>query len=145
MTTSVRLLLKAGGCRRFFSSSAPYDPRVLATHLANAYVSGTLVPDAVVAAYPPPSLEDALAVQQDLLAQLLARLSGETLAGWKIGATSASVQALLQMDAPFYGGLLARNVVSTGGDLRPAYRVRGVEAEFAFRMARDLPFRDGDY
>ena len=104
---------------------------------------GTLLWDAwqgrtQIAALPadcrPETLEEAYAVQEGLAAS-----AGLAIAGYKIGATNAQVQARFGVDAPFSGRLFADYV--GGSPLRvPANRVNfyAIEAEFDFVMARAL-------
>lgn len=60
--------------------------------------------------------------------------------GWKIGATNESAQRSLGVGGPFYGRLFEDCLV-TAGESAPALAssMRIAEAEFAFRLARDLP------
>lgn len=73
-------------------------------------------------------------------AQLEAR-SPHPLFGWKIAATSKAGQAHIAVDGPMAGRLLAERVVGDGGEVpfSPHSHMRVAEAEFAFRMGRDLP------
>jgi len=59
--------------------------------------------------------------------------------GWKIAATSKAGQAHIAVDGPL-GGRLLRERVHESGERIPlgANHMRVAEAEFAFRMARDL-------
>jgi 2-keto-4-pentenoate hydratase len=60
-------------------------------------------------------------------------------AGWKIAATSPAGQAHIRADGPLAGRLYARCIVRSGAVLdAAALTMRVAEAEFAFRMARDL-------
>lgn len=73
-------------------------------------------------------------------------LSAEPLRGWKIAATSAAGQAHIGVDGPLAGRLLAEMVHPDGATLPfGANRMRVAEAEFAFRMGRDLPPRAAPY
>lgn len=66
--------------------------------------------------------------------------------GWKIAATSAAGQAHIGVDGPLAGRLLADHVYAPGALLPWANNYMNVaEAEFAFRMARDLPPRATPY
>ena len=94
----------------------------------------------------PPSLrpttrEEAYAVQAQLEA-----MSDQPLFGWKIAATSVAGQQHIGVDGPIAGRLLAE-MVYREGDTVPfgANRMRVAEAEFAFRMGRDLPPRQTPY
>lgn len=76
----------------------------------------------------------------------IARLSARPLFGWKIAATSRAGQAHIGVDGPLAGRLLAEMVHPDGAALDfGANRMRVAEAEFAFRMARDLPPRAAEY
>ena len=97
--------------------------------------------DALPADYRPETLADAYAVQDGLAAS-----AGLALAGYKIGATNAQVQARFGVDAPFSGRLFADHV--GGSPLRvPANSVNfyAIEAEFDFVMARALTPRAEPY
>jgi 2-keto-4-pentenoate hydratase len=87
-------------------------------------------------------LAAAYAVQRGLVQD---RLSGQvTVVGRKIGATSEAVQQQLGVDQPDFGYLLSDMDVSGGAraggapiSMRPLLQPR-VEAEVAFRLARDI-------
>jgi 2-keto-4-pentenoate hydratase len=74
------------------------------------------------------------------------RRSAKPLFGWKIAATSRAGQAHINVDGPLAGRLLAERVFESGARLRfGANNMQVAEAEFAFRMAVDLPPRDKPY
>lgn len=76
----------------------------------------------------------------------LKRRSARALFGWKIAATSAAGQAHINVDGPLAGRLLFEMVHGDGATLPfGANRMRVAEAEFAFRMGRDLPPRGAPY
>ena len=78
-------------------------------------------------------------------ARLEAR-SPRPLFGWKIAATSAAGQAHINVDGPLAGRLLCEMVFEDAATLPfGANRMRVAEAEFAFRMGRDLPPRSSPY
>src|SRR5688572_1347051 len=78
-------------------------------------------------------------------AQLESRSAGP-LFGWKIAATSAAGQAHINVDGPLAGRLLREKVFESGATLPfGANHMRVGEAEFAFRMRRELPPRAGAY
>ena len=89
----------------------------------------------------PQTMEDAYAVQDGLAAS-----AGLALAGYKIGATNAQVQARFGVDAPFSGRLF-RDYVGESPFRVPANTVNfyAIEAEFDFVMARALPPRAAPY
>lgn len=72
--------------------------------------------------------------------------SARALFGWKIAATSKAGQAHINVDGPLAGRLLAERCFESGATIPfGANRMRVVEPEFAFRMARDLPPRAQPY
>ena len=78
----------------------------------------------------------------DLIQAALARLLSPDFGaqiGYKIGCTSAVMQAYLDIPHPCSGSVFARGVHQSGASLRHADFVRvGVECEIAVRLARDL-------
>ena len=77
---------------------------------------------------------------------LIERRSPQPLFGWKIAATSTAGQAHINVDGPLAGRLLAEKAFSSGASLSfGANHMRVAEAEFAFRMARDLPPRNAPF
>ena len=99
----------------------------------------------VIAALPdslrPATRAEGYAVQAHLEA-----LSAKPLFGWKIAATSTAGQRHIGVDGPLAGRLLAEMVQPDGATLTlRANRMRVAEAEFAFRMGRDLPPRAEAY
>ncbi len=80
------------------------------------------------------SIDDAYAIQA-----AVARASGRVPAGWKIGATSASTQALLGTPAPIFGRMFADTIVRSPAVISGQRAdIAIVEAEFAFTMGRTL-------
>jgi 2-keto-4-pentenoate hydratase len=78
--------------------------------------------------------------------QALARLSGQQPFGWKIAATSSAGQKHIGVEGPLGGRLFINRVLPmsmpislTGNGMKVG------EAEFAFRMAADLPPRGKPY
>ena len=66
--------------------------------------------------------------------------------GWKIAATSKAGQAHIAVDGPLAGRLLAERVFESGSRLPfGCNQMRVAEAEFAFRMAVDVPPRAAHY
>ena len=102
--------------------------------LWDAWSEGRRIP-ALRADCRPESLDDGYAIQR-----AVAGRSGSGTIGWKIAATSKAGQAHIGVDAPLAGRLLESKAYRDGD------RVPGVglhmavaEAEFAFRIGRDLP------
>ena len=75
-----------------------------------------------------------------------AELSGDTVAGWKIAATSAAGQAHIRVDGPIGARLLASRVLDNAARISlDRNLMRVAEAEFAFRLGRDLGARERPY
>ena len=118
----------------------PEEARAASDLLRGHWRDGTVL-DALPDALRPATRAEGYAVQ----ARLEAR-SARPLFGWKIAATSAAGQVHINVDGPLAGRLLAE-MVSGNGALLPfgPNRMRVAEAEFAFRMGRDLPPRPEPY
>lgn len=108
--------------------------------LVRHWRSGTVL-DALPDQFRPSTRAEGYAIQAEL-----ERLSAKPLWGWKIAATSTAGQRHIGVDGPLAGRLLAEMVHADGATLPfGANRMRVAEAEFAFRMARDLPPRAEAY
>ena len=93
----------------------------------------------------PDSLSDAYAVQDFVIAGLLADHGGQSV-GWKIGCTNKTVQQLLGLDGPFYGRLLSPFVHDSPATLDSSrFSMRCVEAEFAVQVGRDFSPQDAPF
>jgi 2-keto-4-pentenoate hydratase len=89
----------------------------------------------------PASRDEGYAIQS-----VLERRSAFPLFGWKIAATSKAGQSHIAVDGPLAGRLLQERVRACGGDVPfGSNHMRVAEAEFAFRMGRDLPPRSSPY
>jgi 2-keto-4-pentenoate hydratase len=89
----------------------------------------------------PATREEGYAIQARL-----ERRSAFPLFGWKIAATSKAGQTHIAVDGPLAGRLLAERVFESGSRLPFGNNhMRVAEAEFAFRMAADLPPRATRY
>ncbi|MEK4034684.1 fumarylacetoacetate hydrolase family protein [Methylocystis sp. IM2] len=76
----------------------------------------------------------------------LPEISGRSVLGWKLAATSAVGQAHIQVAGPLAGRLLSGKVFADGAALSLfGNRMRVAEPEFAFLMGRDLPPRETAY
>ena len=89
----------------------------------------------------PRTVDEGYAVQDAVAAR-----SGAAVVGYKVGCASKASQALMKTDAPFAGRVYADHVHASPATLQRAdFFLFGVEAEFAFRMGRDLPSRAAPY
>jgi 2-keto-4-pentenoate hydratase len=87
----------------------------------------------------PQSPDEAYAVQDGLIERLLDHYGGSII-GYKIACTNLTAQQQLNVDGPFRGRLLSHFCRDSPAHLDTGdFFMRVVEAEFAFRMARDLP------
>lgn len=89
----------------------------------------------------PLTMAQGYAVQAQLPA-----VSGRTVVGWKIAATSANGQSHIHVSGPLAGRLLSGQVFDNGATVPSAgNRMRVAEPEFAFSMAQDLPPQNTPY
>jgi len=123
--------------RRWSSSTS-----TLATRIAQAIVGGTRLPPPS-AGDAPATLADALAVQAAVAQAVVSATKQGQIAGWKIGATNDAAMQRMGLHAPFYGPLFASNIQRAGTTHSASgmFRVRGVEAEYVFQLARDIPLK----
>lgn len=89
----------------------------------------------------PATVDEGYQIQDALVA-----LSGERVAGWKLGATTPYWQKRAGLAEPMAGRLLEGAVHHGNTTLEgAAFRLRMVECEYAFRLRVDLPSRDAPY
>ena len=91
----------------------------------------------------PTQLADAYAIQERVVDGLLPE--GARRIGCKVACTNPIAQQALRIDRPVFGQLMSHTTSPTGAEL-PADRFihRVIEAEFAFRLGRDVePRTDG--
>jgi len=107
----------------------------LAERLAEAWRTSTLVdlPPELI----PTSVRDAYRAQSALVERLIPWLG--PIVGWKVGAPSPTAEPNA---APLLADLVQPSPARLGG---ARLRVRGLEAELAFRFGRDLPPRATPY
>ena len=108
--------------------------------LAEAWRTGT-----PLAALPedcrPKTAAEAYAVQDAAAAAL-----AQKVVGWKVGATGQMARKLLKTRLPFAGRVYASRVHRDGATIPSgAHPMRGLEAEIAFRLGKDLPPRARPY
>jgi 2-keto-4-pentenoate hydratase len=91
------------------------------------------------AEYVPRTVDEAYDCQAVVATTWLERYGGEV-AGYKVACTNPIAQQQLGVDGPFFGRLLSPFVMSSPARVKAdQFFMRVVEAEFAFRMASDLP------
>ena len=89
----------------------------------------------------PRTAEDGYAIQAAFVAAC-----GQPVAGWKVGAIAPASQQMFGVTEPFYGPILAPVVFSSPAELPAAdFPMRGIECEFAFRLADDVAPREEPY
>ncbi len=89
----------------------------------------------------PRTVDEGYAIQDAVTAR-----GAAPVVGYKVGCASKASQALMKTDAPFAGQMYADRVLGSPATLRRGdYFHVGVEAEFGFRMGRDLPARPAPY
>jgi 2-keto-4-pentenoate hydratase len=89
----------------------------------------------------PRSIEDGYAVQEAFAAAW-----GLPVAGYKIACTSEEAQRMLKSPAPFPGRVFAPYLLNSPAEVaHGAFHDPGVEGEFAFTLAGDLPARKTAY
>ena len=92
---------------------------------------------AVTTRHPHATIEDAYAIQQAWVEQLVQ--DGHSLIGHKIGLTSQAMQQQMQIDEPDFGALLSYMVINDGDSLKRAdYCDPKIEVELAFVLNRPL-------
>jgi len=90
-------------------------------------------------------LEQAYAVQDAFIARLAAS-RGTSSAGYKIGLTSARMQAMCGIASPIAGVVLADGLAASGTTLsRGGYGRLGIEFEIGVRLGADLPVAGAPY
>ena len=108
--------------------------------LWNAWIEERRI-DAIPEAFRPATRAEGYAIQRRV-----ADISGQAVVGWKIAATSDAGQKHLQVDGPLAGRLLANRVHPDGTPIVLGNNgMRVAEAEFAFRLGRDLAPRPQPY
>ena len=94
----------------------------------------------------PEACRPSTAAEGYAMQEALARLAGARPVGWKIAATSAAGQKHIGVDGPLAGRLWESKLHQSGTKLPAGHlHMAVVEAEFAFRLSRDLPGGNGDY
>lgn len=89
----------------------------------------------------PRSLAEGYAIQDAMVAS-----AAQPVSGWKIAATSKAGQAHIAVTEPLAGRLFKNFILEDGASLPAApLHMKVMEAEFAFRMARDLSPRTVAY
>ncbi len=92
-------------------------------------------------AHPPADDAEAYAIQAGVT-----KRRGESIVGWKIGATSSFAQQFLGCDGPFAGPVFAGTVYDSGAEI-PASDLHNpmAEPEIALTLGRDVLAADGPF
>lgn len=89
----------------------------------------------------PATLSEGYAIQDRVRATW-----GDSIAGWKTGATAAAVQARFGTDQPFSGPFYTKTVHASPASIpADAQHHRAIESEFAFRFGETLDARASGY
>ena len=89
----------------------------------------------------PGSLEEGYTIQQLVTAEW-----PDKIAGWKVGATSKEVQALLGIPEPAYGPVFKNDVFQSPAAISGRrFPHRLLESEFAFKFGKSIPSRPKPY
>ncbi len=108
----------------------PQEHKQAANDLLQAEISGKQI-GLLSLKYPSIDMDDAYAIQSELLALKLAQ--GRQVIGWKIGLTSKAMQAALNIDIPDSGILFDDMAVESGGTIVPGRFIQPrIEVEIAF-------------
>jgi 2-keto-4-pentenoate hydratase len=106
--------------------------KLLAEHKANLRFKPLGAPEA------PAAISDAYDIQEKYVALLRGEHGGDV--GYKVGLTSAAMQAFCGIDHPIAGVVLARRVYRSGASVRRSDFGRlGLEFEIAVRIQSDVP------
>jgi len=106
--------------------------------LAAARLDGRPVSD-ILTSMKPATEAEGYAIQERVRQRLIAKGRG-ALIGWKVGATTAAMQKLLNLSGPAAGGILASAMLDTPARLRfDDYRKPGIECEVCVRLKAPLP------
>lgn len=117
------------------------EPSKLAAQVIWSHWQSGQVLSALPEACRPLSAEQGYAAQAQLPA-----VSGRTVVGWKIAATSTNGQKHINVSGPLAGRLLSGQVFDSGATVPSAgNRMRVAEPEFAFAMGQDLPPQSEPY
>ena len=114
--------------------------REAAALLVRHWDDGTRL-DAIPHELRPATREEGYAIQA-----AMEDVTGESLIGWKIAATSGAGQRHINVTGPMAGRLFAHRVIEDGATVSLATNLmRVAEVEFAFRFGQDLPPRAEPY
>jgi len=117
------------------------EPSELAAQVIWSHWQSGQVLSALPEACRPLSAEQGYAAQAQLPA-----VSGRTVVGWKIAATSTNGQKHINVSGPLAGRLLSGQVFDSGATVpSQGNRMRVAEPEFAFAMGQDLPPQSAPY
>lgn len=86
----------------------------------------------------PPTLEEAYALQSEFVQRAL-RSGTDSIAGYKVGLTTAKMQEFCGVTQPIAGRILKSGVLASGARLRKAdFHRLGIESELALRIGKEV-------
>lgn len=92
----------------------------------------------------PPTLEEAYAIQSEIVARAL-RSGSDSIAGYKVGLTTEKMQKICGVIEPIAGRILKSGVRASGATLRKAdFHRLGIESELALRIGKAVPIVGSD-
>lgn len=107
--------------------------------------TGRVIPD-LAPELVPPDFATAYAIQDEVVAGLLADAGSSAPSGYKCACTSEIAQQALSIDRPVFGQLLPHTTSPSGSTLDTGgFTHRVIEAEFGFRLGRDVPQGSGPH
>lgn len=87
----------------------------------------------------PPTLEEAYAIQSELVERAL-RSGSDSIAGYKVGLTTEKMQKFCGVTDPIAGRILKSGVCASGALLRKSdFHRLGIESELALRVGKEVP------
>ena len=87
----------------------------------------------------PITLDEAYAIQAEIVARAL-RAGSDSIAGYKVGLTTAKMQAFCGVNEPIAGRIFQSGVRASGATLRKSgFHRLGIESEMALRVGKPVP------
>lgn len=124
----------------------PSDPKDTMSHTVHTQAAQQLWQQGATLTHLPETLRPHSRAEGYAIQARLPEVAGQTVAGWKIAATSTAGQQHINVSGPLAGRILAGQMLPIGAHVSPAgNRMKVAETEMAFVFARDLPARAQAY